>query len=165
MMSAPRRVLASVAAWLVGAAASIGIGLLALSLIGNGLTDGAIQPLTEEAVAKAISTRPTVTATGVPAGSAGPTATPTTGHDSEHLLSSVGGTAVARCTDGSAYLVSWSPAQGYRTGKVVRGAAVEVLVVFENESGGTERKVMLFASCVDGVPQARVVQRVENDRH
>src|SRR5439155_12282407 len=48
----------------------------------------------------------------------------------DRVLTSTGGTVVARCVDGGAYLVSWSPAQGYRAEEVRRGRAAVARVSF-----------------------------------
>jgi hypothetical protein len=57
---------------------------------------------------------------------------------------------VARCTGTTAYLVSWSPAQGYRVAHVERGPAAEVEVVFRNAAGRT--RVEAEIRCVSGIP-------------
>ena len=68
----------------------------------------------------------------------------------QRTLSSTGGTMVARCTGSSAYLVSWSPAQGYRVVHVERGPAVGVEVVFRNAADRT--RVEAEIRCVAGTP-------------
>ena len=55
-----------------------------------------------------------------PAAQATATAVPTSA-----VLSSPGGTVVADCRPGGAYLVSWSPAPGYEAGTVRRGPAAD----------------------------------------
>jgi len=65
-------------------------------------------------------------------------------------LASQGGTVVAECQLASAYLVSWSPAQGYEVGKVVRGPAVTAQVTFESFANS----VTMVVSCSSGVPTA-----------
>ena len=146
-----RPVVASLIAWTLGALTAVGVGLLALSLIRSGLTDEAIQPLTQDAVADVTSTPPVAasrTATPTPQPiSAGPTPV-------ERLLSSTGGTVVARCANGMAFLVYWSPAQAYRVDDVVRGPAEMARVTF----AGARREVKLSVSCVGDVPQADVRQ-------
>jgi hypothetical protein len=54
------------------------------------------------------------------------------------VLSSVGGSVVAQCSSASpsatAYLVSWSPAQGYSVDDVHRGPAPEVEIAFSSKT-------------------------------
>ncbi len=159
-----RRVLASVLAWLVGAAAAVGVGLLALSWIGDGLTTttaAALQPetVTRDPSAAPSSDQPSPTVSGAspsPGGSvspkpsrSAPVAAPT-GAQPDRVVTSKGGSAVARCTNGLAYLVSWSPNPGYRVDDVLRGPAVEARVQFE--AVGSE--VLLRVKCLNGVPQS-----------
>jgi len=73
------------------------------------------------------------------------------------VLGSPGGSAVARCTGGLAYLVSWSPAPGFSSDNARRGPDDEARVRFR--SG--ETRVMLFVTCTGGVPHGQVA--VEHD--
>jgi hypothetical protein len=66
------------------------------------------------------------------------------------VLTSQGGTVVAECQPAGAYLVSWTPAQGYETDKVVRGPAATAQVTFE----GSANSVSMMVSCSSGVPAA-----------
>jgi hypothetical protein len=56
---------------------------------------------------------------------------------------STGGTVVVACAGGTAYLLSWSPADGYRTKKVDPGPSERATVTFKQR--GTE--VDVTASC------------------
>jgi hypothetical protein len=148
-----RGTLAGVVAWTAGAAASVGVGLLALSLIDSGLTTRFAQSSAPE-----VSTA-SPTHSAVPGGSAGLTKSsssagsvpsPTT-HETDRVLASPGGTAVARCYAAGAYLVSWSPGLGYQVADVRRGPAPEAVVVFQSNP----RVIDLRVTCVTGVPQAK----------
>jgi hypothetical protein len=66
------------------------------------------------------------------------------------VLTSQGGTVVAKCISADAYLVSWSPTQGYEVGTVTRGPAVTTKVIFES----TANSVTMAVSCPAGVPVA-----------
>jgi hypothetical protein len=66
------------------------------------------------------------------------------------VLSSQGGTAVADCRTGGAYLVSWSPNPGYESGTVIRGPAATARVTFNS----TANSVTMMVSCSTGVPTA-----------
>jgi hypothetical protein len=85
--------------------------------------------------------------------SARATATPsaqTTATPSSTLLTSQGGTVVADCRPGGAYLLSWSPAPGYEVGTVSRGPALIAQVIFNSAANS----VTMMVSCSTGVPTA-----------
>jgi serine/threonine-protein kinase len=82
-----------------------------------------------------------------------PSAQPTSGTTAtpaSTVLTSQGGTAVAECVPGGAYLLSWSPTQGYEVGNVTRGPAATTQVVFAS----TANSVTMVVSCSSGVPTA-----------
>ena len=85
-----------------------------------------------------------------PASSPSPQATPTASAAST-VLSSPGGTVVADCRPGGAYLVSWSPAPGYEADDVFRGPAATARVSFNT----TVSSVTMLVSCPAGAPTAR----------
>ena len=62
------------------------------------------------------------------------------------VLMSQGGTVLAECWSAGAYLVSWSPTQGYEATGVIRGPAATARVIFE--SGATS--VTMVVSCPEG---------------
>jgi hypothetical protein len=68
------------------------------------------------------------------------------------LLTSQGGTLVASCAGARAYLVSWSPQQGFGSSDVVRGPATNAQVAFI----GGQLTVTMVVSCDAGVPTATV---------
>ena len=78
-----------------------------------------------------------------------PSAQPTAAPRST-LLSSQGGTVVADCRPGGAYLVSWSPDPGYESGTVIRGPVAMARVTFNS----TANSVTVMVSCSGGVPTA-----------
>jgi hypothetical protein len=156
MTATVRRVLASVLAWVVGAAAAVGVGLLALSLIDDGLASPPLAPLTTEAVAHDASDGPA--APDYPQSGASASVRPVTAAP-DRLITSPGGTAMIRCGDAGAYLVTWIPEPGYRVEDVRRGPGVQVSVAFE--SG--ERRVLLSARCIGGIPEPRVAQLDDDD--
>jgi hypothetical protein len=88
---------------------------------------------------------PSATSVG---GKTASSATPT-GTYRDAAVSSPGGTAIVRCRDGIAYLVTWSPNPDYRVDEVHRGPAATVNVKFESQ----RHKVDLSARCVGGVAQ------------
>jgi hypothetical protein len=66
------------------------------------------------------------------------------------VLTSSGGEAVATCQGADAYLISWSPRQGYQVGDVIRGPALTARVTFESHAD----RVTMTVSCSAGVPSA-----------
>jgi hypothetical protein len=82
---------------------------------------------------------PTSTSTPTPAQSTTPVGTP---------LSSQAGTVIATCEPAGAYLISWSPAQGYEVDHFVRGPAAQASVRFEANT----RAVTMNISCPNGTP-------------
>jgi len=180
------RFLVGVAAWLLGAVAATGGSLLAVSLLGRGIiAPAASQQLTEAAVNRALASeaaeaarssptatppaapsptplprhtkvRPAVPAT--PAAAAPATATPAP-QPTPTVLTSVGGTVVARCGTAGAYLVSWSPQQGYEAAGVIRGPAATAQAKFSNG----QRVVVMKVSCTGAVPSATTTSHRSDD--
>lgn len=66
------------------------------------------------------------------------------------VLTSPGGTVVADCRTGGAYLVSWSPDPGYEAGAVIRGPATTARATFNS----TANSVTMMVSCSAGMPVA-----------
>jgi hypothetical protein len=183
-----RRILFGVAAWLLGAATATAGSLLAISLLGQGITGDPGRLLTQDAVTRALASEaaeassPPVTtpsrqlASPSPSASATPAATGTSPpHASDPasapapgtapgaanggtVLTSAGGEVVASCQPAGAYLISWSPLQGYEVDGVTRGPAVTARVNFSPVAvSPTAREVTMVVSCSAGVPSAREV--------
>jgi hypothetical protein len=161
------RFLAGVGAWLLGAGAATGGSLLAVSVLGQVLAPAPSQQLTETAVNRALaseaaeatlsaSPQPRVSASATPLAprakkaSPRPSPTPPPPAPEPTALTSIGGTVVAGCQGAGAYLVSWSPAQGYEVDRVVRGPATTAQVAF----AGSRKLVTMDISCSGGVPAA-----------
>jgi hypothetical protein len=159
---------ASIGAWTAGAGISVAVGVLALSRIDDGLAEHTVQPLTRDAVVRqspepSVAGGPAASPTDPPAtprstlssrprgATSTPSSTPS-GAPTDQVVSSPGGTAIVRCLGSGAYLVSWSPAQGYYADDVHRGPAAEVVVRFESET----RSDVVSARCPAGVPQPAV---------
>jgi hypothetical protein len=88
---------------------------------------------------------PTPTQTSPPA----PTSTPTPAQSTAPVgtpFSSQGGTVVATCESAGAYLITWSPAQGYEVDRVSRGPAAVASVRFDTISTA----VTMNVSCPSG---------------
>jgi serine/threonine-protein kinase len=142
-----RPLLAGVLAWVVGATASVVVGLLALSLIDADLTGSGDPPLVADPFVDTGVTGPPPS----PRPTTGPSGA-TTGPATQRRLNSVGGYVLAQCQGENAYLVYWSPAPGYRVRDVDRGPHDDVRVRFE--SG--DREVEMRVTCAGGEPRAAV---------
>ena len=177
-----RRIFLGVAAWLAGASAATGGSLLAVSMLGQGMTPGggeeqsvtvvnralakeaaergAVPPRRAVSPRRAVPPRapriaPPSRVARHPAPRRLPAARPsapppTPGTAGGTLLTSQGGTLVASCAGARAYLVSWSPQQGFGSTGVVRGPATDARVTFT--SG--QLTVTMVVSCAAGVPTA-----------
>jgi len=158
------RFLAGVGAWLLGAGAATGGSLLAVSVLGQGIAPAPSQQLTETAVSRALaseaaearrspSPQPAVSTSATPPRRPGrsPAAPPSpTPQPTDTVLTSAGGTVVAGCQAAGAYLLSWSPAQGYEVTRVIRGPAAAAKVTFTS----LRKLVTMSITCTDGAPSA-----------
>jgi hypothetical protein len=68
------------------------------------------------------------------------------------VLTSLGGSVLAECRPAGAYLVSWSPVQGYEAEDVIRGPVTTARVVFDSDANS----VTVTVSCPDGTAGAPV---------
>lgn len=142
-----RRALAGAAAWAVTAAGATGVGLAAISALGAGIIDRGVRPMTADQVEHELSR--TTPGASPPGGTSAAPADGTT-----RALSTAGGTVLARCDHaGNAYLVSWTPAQGFGTDDERRGPAPRAWVEFE--SGG--RLLTVQVTCRSNAPVATTV--------
>jgi hypothetical protein len=173
MRSVPARVLLAAGAWLLGVLGATGGSLAAVSLIGQSFAAPPTQQLTVAAVNHALAgadhdaspaatASPTATARRSPARhgparrrraasqSTGAPATPGTGGGT--VLTSSGGSVLASCVSSGAYLISWSPQQGYQVDDVVRGPAATARVVFLAGPSG----VRVDVTCAGSLPTEAV---------
>jgi hypothetical protein len=146
-VSALRRTLASLAAWTLGAGVAIVVGILALSLIDDGLAAG--QPVPGLAAPPRAADDTPASAAAEPSAS-GPGASTSPAAGTTRQLTTPGGTAIVRCTSNAAYLVSWSPAQGYQVDKVHRGPTTQTAYVAFRDGA---KRIVLAARCVGGAPE------------
>ncbi|MET8333205.1 hypothetical protein [Streptosporangium canum] len=141
----------AVAGWLIAGSLATATGVAVIGLLGESLTSSAHRPLSaaeiDEALAAATpaitahpspdATHPTAATHPASAASAGPS-------ERSGLISTEGGTAIARCEKGLVTLRAWSPAQGFQTKDVDRGPDRRVRVKFESEE--TEVKIEVWCS-------------------
>jgi hypothetical protein len=164
MRTGIRAVLAAALAWCVGAAAAVTLGVVGVSLIGATLTDPAAPSQSPTAEQSARPDRRADEAISSPTALASPSAptsdkpsTPTS--DQERLISSPGGTMLARCSAAGASLVSVSPAPGYRVTEVSDSPAPKATVTFQSGLG----RVEVVVRCLSGVPRATIHRATAND--
>ena len=81
-----------------------------------------------------------------PSATAAAPAVPAASPSAGTLFMSLGGSVLAECRPAGAYLVSWSPVQGYQADDVTRGPVTTARVVFESNANSVTMKV----SCPDG---------------
>ncbi|MER7165563.1 septum formation initiator [Micromonospora sp. NPDC000207] len=173
-----RRTLLATVGWLVTAVLATGIGLGAIRLVGEGITGTPGGVLSQEEIERALANPPPTvpggsTTSGSPVTPVSPSTTPggpepttggseappsatapaptaTTPSAPRRVFAVAGGSVVAECRGTEARLVSWTPAQGYRTTDVDRGPDDDVDVTFEGPGGEYELKV----ECQGGIPVA-----------
>ena len=105
------------------------------------------------------SAPPVATATSAPSAPGPPATTAPVAADGGTVLTSAGGEVVASCQSAGAYLISWSPLQGYEVDGVIRGPAVTVRVTFSPTTvSPTASDVTMVVSCSAGVPWDRVIR-------
>jgi hypothetical protein len=166
------RITIGICAWLLGVVAATGGGLLVVARLGDALATSPSQqtlPMVQPAPASKAAEKPSpapsvrlgvvaapVTRRRVPPPSSPPaTAPPSPQSAPGSVLTSPGGSVVAGCVQGGAYLLSWSPQQGYQANGVVRGPATTAQVTF----GSGQRSVTMLVSCSSGVPSATLHER------
>jgi hypothetical protein len=151
-----QRIILVTAAWLVGAAATATAATAALGALGAGLAGPGSRPMSQADVQRELSA-------GGPSGSPPALTSDQPSHDGSHtvgsatalptsgtrVLSTVGGTIVAQCSGGQVKLVSWIPAQGYRTDGATPGPANSAWVKFK--AGRSERLVTV--TCAGDQPK------------
>jgi hypothetical protein len=159
-MGIMRRVVFAVTGWLLAAAVAVVVGLLAVSLLGSGVTSGQVQPLSRQAVNRALAraTQPSSAPPEPPrSGSSSPPASPARSpsppsgtNQIVRAFGTPGGSIIARCAGSTVYLVSWSPRQGFEIDDHVRGPAPTAFIKFEAENFD----VYTTVSCQQGGPVA-----------
>ena len=151
-----RRIVLVAAAWLFGAALTATAAAAAVNAVGSGLLGQSSPVLSQDEVQRRLSgtAQPESPGVEVPTGTpsaAGPSPSgDTPSPAAARVLATAGGTVVARCAAGQVSLVSWSPAQGYRTDDVNRGPAAAASVKFKS----SDTEVTVTATCVGDEPQA-----------
>lgn len=132
------------AGWLAAAILAALVGLLAVNVIGDGLTSPIAQPISQDQVQRELATLPSSS----PPAPAPPSPTKAT---AEPLSKQTrGGTVVARCDGDNPVIVSLSPAQGFEMHER-HGADAE----FRGTSDNHDR-VKIAVSCSGSGPTVSV---------
>jgi hypothetical protein len=154
----------AVVAWLAAAAVTTLIGLAAVNSIGDGILGGADRPFSAADVDTRLSAAPALPSLPPPSSSLPSSSLPSLPPPSlpppslspsavasavSGVLATAGGTVVATCTAGQAYLSSWSPNQGYQADHIVRGPGTTASIRFRGDKG---RGVRLSVTCPNNVP-------------
>jgi hypothetical protein len=165
-----RRGLFVVGGWLLAAGIAAAVGVLAVSLLSSSFAGTHVRLLDQQTVARELaeatsSGRSPASARPSPPVAPSPSATPSSrpgrspaSHPVSRSFASPGGTVVSRCTATDAYLVSWTPGQGFETDEHVRGPAKTAYVSFDSD----DRKVFVTASCRHGVPGAQTAVKPDD---
>ncbi|MFC4535647.1 hypothetical protein [Sphaerisporangium dianthi] len=146
-----RRPQLAVLGWIVVAGLTTVISTWAISLLGQGLSERVVSPVSRADVARALAT-----ATAAPRPAATPGGTPAA---RGRAFTADGGSIVAACDGGRAVLLSWSPAQGYAVDDVNAGPAAAASLEFESDT----RTVKVSVACQGDVPKTTVSQEREHD--
>ena len=108
-------------------------------------------PVTRSAAASPAASQ-AAPAPPAPSATAAAPAVPAASPSAGTVLMSPGGSVLAECRPAGAYLVSWSPVQGYEADDVARGPAATARVVFESGANS----VTVTVSCPHGTAGAPV---------
>ena len=171
------RVLIGAGAWLLGAVAATAGSLYAVDQLGQGLFEQHTKPFSVAMVNAELAQDGASGPAPTPTPSQSPSPAPKASHSAQKarpaptrraakpvtrnaskLLTSAGGTAVASCGPGGAYLQYWSPnpSQGFETHNVVRGPAAVASVTFTSNSS----EIVLRVTCTSaGVPVPHVTKK------
>src|SRR5499427_3236071 len=159
------RIVIGSGAWLLGAAAAAAGGLFVVSELGHGISGSpasqqsgvaaAAQAQAGQAASHPPSSSTAPRSQGGTGGQSGTSGASTggkggTASTSGTVLGSSGGTVVAQCASAGAFLLSWSPQQGFTASSVARGPATTARVVFTTAAN----TVTMAVSCATGVPAA-----------
>jgi pyruvate/2-oxoglutarate dehydrogenase complex dihydrolipoamide acyltransferase (E2) component len=163
-----RRLLLVVAGWVLTALVATGAGIAVIGLVGRTFAGGPGDVLSAEEARDALaraeaSPRPTRPSPGPSSSPAVPEPTPTASAEASprptpeatpaptptavsRVITTRGGSVVARCQGGLVTLRSWSPAQGYEVDDVDPGPDESAKVTFESDRGEVEIEVRCSAS-------------------
>lgn len=175
------RVLIGAGAWLLGAISATAGSLYTVDQLAQGLFAQHTKQVSVAMVNAELAQDGASTPVRTPSASPSPKASPKASHtahkvrpasthqapkpvtrNASKLLTSSGGTVVASCQPGGAYLISWIPAQNYEVRDFVRGPSANASVTFASDSA----EVVLRVTCSSsGVPVQHVTKKSWGGRH
>lgn len=135
-----------IAGWLAAAVLAVLVGLVAISVISDGITAPIARPMSRSDVEREL-------AQASPSAAPSPSARPSAG--TPRSFPTRGGMVVARCVDGAALIVSMSPAQGFAVHEREDGADSGVEGEFRGITDDDDR-VKVEVTCPDGRPEIAV---------
>ena len=140
-----------IAGWFAAAILAVLVGLVGISVIGDGLTSPVAEPISADEVARQLAAEPPAASAGPPP--AVPSAVASVGPAPEltRLTETRGGTVVARCDAGRAVIVSMAPAQGWAVHERDAGPQTEAEGEFRRTADNHDR-VKVDVRCDAGVP-------------
>jgi len=141
------RTLTGVLAWVVALVAATAVGITAVNAIGIGIVGAGQRPLSQSEVDARLAATPPTTRASTPTS----TPTSTSAPPESRVVSSQGGTVIARCVPGGVEIVSTTAAQGYR---VDGDHEIDDHPSVEFTAGKVKVEVKL--RCVDGVPTPEI---------
>ena len=152
------------AGWLAAAILAVLVGLVAISVIGDGITSPITRPMSQSDVERELAAQPTASRSASPSPSPSSAPSPSTSASAPRSFPTAGGTVVARCVDGAALIVSMSPAQGFEMhehdgGPQDDGAEGEFRGIVDDHD-----RVKIEVTCGSGAPEIAVrTERGDDD--
>jgi hypothetical protein len=134
------------AGWLAAAVLAVLVGLLAVNIIGDGLTAGSTRALSEGEVERQLAGQP-----GTPSASTGVGSRPSEPGAAARTFTTRAGTVVGRCAGDRPEVVSMSPAQGYSVHDRDTGPQSDD-ADGEFRGAGRDDRVEFEIVCAGGVP-------------
>ncbi|HET6529955.1 MAG TPA: hypothetical protein VFH03_04970 [Actinoplanes sp.] len=130
------------AGWLAAAVLAVLVGVVAISVIGDGITSPLTRPLSRAEVERELAQ-----ATSAPSVPRSPSPSAPASASAPRSFATAGGTVVVRCVAGRAEIVSMSPAQGFEVHDGGDGAEGEFRGISDDHD-----RVEVEASCRGGRP-------------
>jgi hypothetical protein len=138
------------AGWFAAAILAVLVGLVAISVIGDGLTAPTLRPISEAEVARQLADEPSAAPPPSSPAPSAASATPSTAVP--RSFTTRGGSVIARCDAGRAVIVSMAPAQGFAVHERDRGPQDdEAEGEFRSTADGNDR-IEVEVRCAGGVP-------------
>jgi hypothetical protein len=153
------------AGWLAAAVLAVLVGVVAISVIGDGITSPITRPLSQSEVERELaeatqvpSESPPTSLPPTPPSPTAPSPTASASASAPRSFSTSGGRVVARCVAGEAVIVSMSPAQGFAVHDGEGGAEGEFRGISDDHD-----RVKVDVSCRAGTPDVEVREEFGDD--